>query len=149
MSTKTVMLVLAEVTKKNGEVVPVTVPDYELAVLRAMFGPQQVKILNREHDALVVEDNAFTEYRRMCQKYDNRNTGAVTAAYRDEDEFANRSGLHLDFDIENIAEKPLAEQHDDEAVRLARVAEAKGPPKNKGGRPRKDANTEPLGEAAA
>lgn len=148
MRTKTVMLVLAEVTKKNGEVVPVTVPAYELAVLRAAFGPQQVKIVNPEYDALVIEDNAFTEYRRMCQKYDNKNTGVVTMAYRDEDDFAQRSGLTLDFDIENIAEKPLAEKVDNEAVRQARVAEAKGAAKNKGGRPRKDA-AEPLGEAAA
>lgn len=159
MKTKTVMLALCEVTKRgDNERVAVTCASYEVPILRKSFGPQQVRVVNPEYDALRVEDNAFAEYRRLCQKYDDKNTGIVAATYVDEEGFAQRSGLTLSLAEADIAEKPLAERSDNEGERQARVAEAKGggvkaaEAKRGPGRPHKekagDAQAQPLGEAA-
>ncbi len=98
MSKTNVPLLKVTIRRDANTITPVTVPPYELTLLRQMFGKENV---TEGDQAAVIEVYAATEYERLSAKY---GAGKVSKVYGDDE------GERLTELVEKSAVKVKAEK---------------------------------------
>ncbi len=127
MAKPTINQCLVLVQRATSVSIPTTVFEYEVEVLRAIHGEQDVTVESTRAVPVPEGLNAVTAYAQLQRKYvDAKNQEAIKFVYRNVQALANASGLDYQRgDEETIRfEQATIVVHDEEPTAVTKVAKA-------------------------
>lgn len=70
MSTITLPLLLVEIDRSNGTIIPTKVPEHEIPILKVVHGASAVRVLEEDvGEEIELDVGADSEFRRLQRKY--------------------------------------------------------------------------------